>query len=107
MNRNRHALGVSVVVALAVAACAHVEPNTPAGPLPLPEPIATPDPEPAGEKPRCKKADADWLRTQAPAEGSIVIVFEVSKDRREQIEQLNSQLAKIAAALERGCLEQP
>lgn len=95
-----------LAAALLLTACGPVREDPPA-PTPV-EAVAAEIPEPAPEPaPSCDKADRDWLRQRAAAEGSILRVFEVSKARRTIIEQLNSQLAKITAALERGCLEAP
>lgn len=98
---------LAAALLLSTASCAHrAAPVNEPPPAPIEAQAEAPPPQPPEEK-RCAKAKAEWLRQQAPSEGSILIAFQVSKDRREQIEQLNHQIAQLAAALETGCLEKP
>lgn len=98
---------VLAAVVVLLAACGEVREVHPEA-TPFHEAV-TPDAPPikATPAPKCRRASPAWLVQRPAAEGSILHTFEVSKARRTQIEQLNAQLAKIAAALNRGCLEAP
>lgn len=87
--------------------------TVPRAPEPAPQPDTAPSevtparaPESRGSAtPRCTRINRDWLLQLAPAEGSALQCFSVAKARRGQIEQLDRQLAAIAAALAKGCIE--
>lgn len=92
-------------VMLALASCA----NTPT-PAPPPAAPVLFNSKPVTkvvvvEKPaNCKPVSKALVKTEPKAEGAVADVYQVAKDRGDQVDRLNEKITKLDDALDTGCI---